>query len=159
MADNCNTLTPALQDAEFSEARRFMPGACGPEGEAAALFAASDRQDDPLAPALALAQAACGDCIQRQHCGNQQRDISKTLFAMGVGIPVVGAEIAQGLDHELDYATTRELLPLVPHYTFDLSKPLPRDGETAAVILRQMVRANRRLLAGVRSKVSDWAID
>lgn len=148
-----------VRQGTYSIARTFMPGVCGPEGEAATIFAEADRQTDSSATALSLARTACGNCLQLSHCRDQLTDIADTLFMKGVGVPVVGATIVTEPESEIRYATRRELLSLEPHYTFNLSKPLPRDSQNAITILRQMLCADHHLINGARSPIVDWAVD
>ena len=121
------------------------------------IFAESDRQSDAEAPVFALAQAACHNCLQLSKCQEQLCGIASTLLARDVEYPVIGAEIVPETEDEIRYATKRERLGFEPHYEFDLSQPLPRDPQTAAEILRQMVCVNRGLINGTSSAVIDWA--
>lgn len=147
------------QHATYSEARRFMPGDCGPEGLAAGIFAESDLQTEADAPQVALAKAACQSCLQLSNCREQLFGITETLFARDIDIAVVGGEAVMDEEDTVRYMTKRERIALEPHYTFDLSKPLLADDETAIVTLRQMACAKPRLLNGGVPKVAYWATD
>lgn len=134
----------------YTGLRDFMPGECGPAGEAARVFTEADKQ--PNAATQSLAKQACHNCLQLPYCTNQQKDIANTLQTRGATEVIVGAAAVQYND-DLRYLTQRERLAHEPQFLFNVTR-LPEDPAHTALLLRQHARTHPKSIAARPSQTA-----